>query len=128
MRPVAIEKARARAIASPSIEVIQPAMRATVIESVTPPSDADGAAEQAEHERLAEKLQPDVPHPPADRAADADFAGALGHRHDHDVHDADAADKQRDRGDGDEQERDGADRARCASMAAAGSWTLKSSS
>lgn len=34
MRPVAIEKTRASPIASPSIEVIHPAMRATVIESV----------------------------------------------------------------------------------------------
>src|ERR1700756_211765 len=64
--------------------------------------NADGAAEKAEHECFAEKLETDVPHPPAERAANADFPGALGYRHDHDVHDADTANKQRDRGDGDE--------------------------
>ena len=36
----------------------------------------------------------------ADRHADADLAGPLGHRHQHDVHDADAADDQRDNGNG----------------------------
>ena len=36
----------------------------------------------------------------ADRLADADLAGALGDRHQHDVHDADAADQQRDADDG----------------------------
>ena len=41
----------------------------------------------------------------ADRHAQADFADALGHRHQHDVHDADAADDQRDAGDRAEQQR-----------------------
>ncbi len=35
----------------------------------------------------------------ADGLADADFAGPLGDRYQHDVHDADAADEQRDAGD-----------------------------
>src|SRR5262249_31815079 len=37
----------------------------------------------------------------ANRAADADFAGALQDRGEHDIHDADAAHQQGDRGDGD---------------------------
>ena len=41
----------------------------------------------------------------ADRHAQADLAGPLGHRHQHDVHDADAADQQRDAGDAGEQRR-----------------------
>ncbi len=47
----------------------------------------------------------------ADRHAQADFARALGHRHQQNVHDADAADHQRDRGDGGEQQRHDAARA-----------------
>src|SRR5437870_1870270 len=41
----------------------------------------------------------DVPLPGADRLADADLAGALGDRDQHDVHDPDAADEQGEPGD-----------------------------
>src|SRR5256885_9686914 len=43
------------------------------------------------------ELAEDVPPPGAERLADPDLAGALGHRHQHDVHDNDPADHERDR-------------------------------
>ena len=46
-----------------------------------------------------EKLPEDVASAGADGQADADLAGPLGHRDEHDVHDPDAADHQRDAGD-----------------------------
>ena len=51
-----------------------------------------------------EELGQDVPAAGADRLADADLAGPLGDRDEHDVHDPDAADDQRDRGDPAEQQ------------------------
>src|SRR5256884_3755681 len=57
---------------------------------------ADHAARAGEHHGLNEELRDDVAAFGAERAADADLAGALGHAGEHDVHDADAADDQRD--------------------------------
>ena len=66
--------------------------------------DADEAAEQREGQGLDEELGEDVAAAGADRLADADLAGPLADRDEHDVHDPDAADDQRDRGDPAEQE------------------------
>jgi len=68
---------------------------------------ADRTADQAEHRRFDEELKEDVALPCADRFADPDLAGALGHRDEHDVHDADPADQQRDRGDSAEKQGQG---------------------
>ena len=59
--------------------------------------DSDGAADEAQHNRLDEKLPEDMIASGADGHAKPDFAGPLGHRDQHDVHDAHAADDQRDR-------------------------------
>ena len=45
----------------------------------------------------ATELQPDIARARADRPAEADLPGPLGHRQQHDVHDPDAADQQRHR-------------------------------
>ena len=67
------------------------------------PADAEQHADQSaggrEHDGFDEELQGDVPPLGPQRAADADLAGALGDRGQHDVHDADAAHQQRDAGD-----------------------------
>src|SRR6185312_16926766 len=63
--------------------------------------DAQRAAGDGDEHRFRQKLAEDVAAPGPGGAADADFAGALHHRGQHDVHDADAADQQRDGGDGD---------------------------
>src|ERR1039457_2092420 len=52
--------------------------------------DANDPADLAEHDGLDNELRHDVTLLGADRTADADFAGALGDRDEHDVHDADA--------------------------------------
>src|SRR3546814_8707175 len=65
--------------------------------------DADDAAAGRDHHRFGEKLQAHLARAGAHRHAQADFADALGHRHQHDVHDADAADQQRNAGHGAEQ-------------------------
>src|SRR5262245_10790611 len=57
--------------------------------------DAEGAAGEAEDERLDEELQQHVGAARAEGLAHADLAGALGDRDQHDVHDADAADRER---------------------------------
>ena len=61
------------------------------------------AAEEAQGERLDQELQQDVAPGGAERLADADLAGALGDRDQHDVHDPDAADHQAHRRDAGEQ-------------------------
>ena len=55
------------------------------------------AAEQAQHHRLDQELHQHVAAAGAHRQAEADLPGALGDRHQHDVHDADAAHHERDR-------------------------------
>lgn len=52
-----------------------------------------------EHRRLQQELLQDRPAGGADGLADADLAGPLGHRNQHDVGDPDPADDQRDAGD-----------------------------
>ena len=64
------------------------------------PRHAQQAADAGEDDRLDQELLGDVPPLGAQGPADADLAGPLGHRRQHDVHDADAADQERDRGDG----------------------------
>ena len=66
--------------------------------------DADQAAEERQVQRLDEELLEDVASAGADRLADADLAGPLGDRDQHDVHDPDAADDQRDGGDAAEEQ------------------------
>ena len=66
--------------------------------------DADEAAEQRQGQGLDEELGEDVPAARADGLADADLAGPLADRDQHDVHDPDAADDERDRGDPAEQQ------------------------
>ena len=61
--------------------------------------DADHAANFAEHDRFHDELRHDVSLLGADGAADADFAGPLRDRDEHDVHDADAGGEQRNRAD-----------------------------
>ena len=73
-------------------------------ETPRPSDDADHAAEQGQRQRLDQELGEDVAAARADRLADADLAGPLADRDQHDVHDPDAADDQRDRGDPAEQE------------------------
>ena len=75
-----------------------------------PEHDADEPAEQRQHEGLDQKLGQHLAFQRADREPDADLAGALGHRYQHDVHDADAADEEADRGDRAEQRRSAAGR------------------
>ena len=53
--------------------------------------DADEAADDRERQGLDEELGEDVAAARADRLADADLAGPLADRHQHDVHDPDAA-------------------------------------
>jgi hypothetical protein len=67
-------------------------------------ADAEHAAEQAHQHRFDQELLADVALPRTHGHAHADLAGALGHRHQHDVHHADAADQQRDGGDGADQQ------------------------
>src|SRR5579862_9433755 len=57
-----------------------------------PEQDAGRAADEAEHDGLAEELELDRLFRGADRDAHADLARALGDGDEHDVHDADAAD------------------------------------
>ena len=64
-----------------------------------PAQDAGHPADDREGDRLDEELADDVAAFGAQRTADADFAGPLGDRGQHDVHDADAAHDQRDGGD-----------------------------
>ena len=71
--------------------------------SPKPSSDADAAAQQAERNRLDEKLQQHIAALGAEGHAQSDLARPLGDRHEHDVHDADAADDERDAGDAGEQ-------------------------
>ena len=54
-----------------------------------------------QEDRLDEELLEDVARPGAEGLADADLAGPLLDRDEHDVHDPDAADQQADRGDDD---------------------------
>ena len=63
--------------------------------------DADQSAESGERHRFGEELPDDIAPTRANGFANADFAGALGDGHQHDVHDADAADEQADGTDGD---------------------------
>ena len=65
--------------------------------------DADRAAQDAQGQRLDQELEQDVAAGGAQRLADADLAGALGHRDQHDVHDPDAADHEAHRGDAGQQ-------------------------
>ena len=65
---------------------------------MTPPATLSVSASIRNWLRMSPRRAPD-------RHADADFAGALRDRDQHDVHDADAADDQRDRRDADQQHR-----------------------
>jgi hypothetical protein len=64
------------------------------------------AADDAEHHRLDQELREDVEAAGADGLANADLAGALGHRDEHDVHDPNAADDERHRRDSADEHRD----------------------
>ncbi len=70
-------------------------------------ADPEHAAQQAHHHRLDQKLLQYVRLAGADRDADADLAGTLHHRHQHDVHHPDAADDEGDHRDGGDQQRHG---------------------
>src|SRR6516162_6717088 len=56
---------------------------------------ADDAADCGHDGRLDQKLQKDVAVARAERLADTDFAGALGHRGEHHIHDNDAPDDEK---------------------------------
>ena len=81
----------------------QPATWPMTAEAMTPSSDPDHAAQQRDDEGFHEELGQDVPAARPDGLADADLAGPLADRDQHDVHDPDAAHDQRDRGDPAEQ-------------------------
>ena len=70
-------------------------------------ADPEHAAQQAHHHRLDQKLLQYVRLAGTDRDADADLAGSLHHRHQHDVHHPDAADDEGDHRDGGDQQRHG---------------------
>ena len=78
-------------------------LRTSTIAAPTPSRMPIDSAQQAERQRLDQELHQDVAPGGAERLADADLAGALGDRHQHDVHDPDAADQQAHRGDAGEQ-------------------------
>src|SRR5579859_1542253 len=69
--------------------------------------DPDDAPDQREEDGFDQELDQDHTLGGADRLADADLTGALGDRHQHDVHHADAADEKGDGGDGAEQDGEG---------------------
>lgn len=71
-------------------------------------TDARCATETREHHRLRKKLGHDLTASGSDRAPDADFAGSLRHRGEHDIHDSDAPDQQADAGDGTQHDIEGA--------------------
>ena len=54
------------------------------------------STEQAQHDGFDQELLLHVAFGRADGHANADLAGALGYRNQHDIHDADTADKERD--------------------------------
>src|ERR1035437_1272213 len=66
-------------------------------------SDAGHSADGGDGEGLGQKLREDVTLARAERLFDADFAGALLHGHQHDVHQPDAGDAQGERADQGEQ-------------------------
>ena len=71
----------------------QPASAPITAEAIEADDDADQAAEDGQDEGLDEELEQDVAVLGADRLADADLAGPLADRDQHDVHDPDAADE-----------------------------------
>ena len=77
----------------------QPASWPMTAEASQTDDDADQAAEQGQGQGLDQELGEDVAATGADGLADADLAGPLADRDQHDVHDPDAPDDERDRGD-----------------------------
>ena len=67
--------------------------------------DAEASPEEADDQRLDQKLRHDIVAPRAERLAQSDFPRSFGDGHQHDVHDANAANDQRDRCDAGKQER-----------------------
>src|ERR1700687_1128611 len=57
-------------------------------------NDSEEPADEGNGERLSQKLEEDVAAARAERLLDANLAGALGDRNQHDVHQADAANSQ----------------------------------
>ena len=78
----------------------QPACNAMIRDSRSR-TDADQSADDGDQHGLRQELTNNVGLACTDGAANTDFARALEHRGQHDVHDADAADQQRDAGDTD---------------------------
>ena len=72
--------------------------------------DAHEPADRRQGHGLHQELGEDVPPARPDGHPEADLAGPLGHRHQHDVHDADAADQERDGRDRRQQHRHDAGR------------------
>ena len=66
-------------------------------------NDAQGSADEGEHQRLDKELHQDVTAARADGLQQADLFGALGHADQHDVHHADSADAEGERADDAEQ-------------------------
>ena len=83
--------------------------------------EAHNAADDAENEGFEEELEQDLARACADGFADADFAGALRDRDEHDVHDANAANDEGDAGhEGEHAGNDGKHRAGWMEIAGAG--------
>ena len=70
-------------------------------------ADADRAGGDGDDRRLEDQLHEEIAMRRAERLAQADLAGALGHRDQHDVHHADGADRQGEHAAGGEEDRDG---------------------
>ena len=95
MIPTVTETTTDSAAASAEGAVGQPIMAPAVNETRQSGRDADTSADQAEGYGLDEKLAENIVGIGTHRHPQSDFPGALGHRHQHDIHDADAPHQQR---------------------------------
>ena len=77
----------------------------TLSGTATPAENAESAAANADQNRFGQELKQDIAARSPDGHSDADLAGPLGHRDQHDVHDADARYDERDRGDQNQHQR-----------------------
>ncbi len=92
-------------IAFGGIDVGHCSVRSSTSDSPKPRPMPSRPPNEADDDGLDEELQEDVLAARADGEPQADLAGALGDRDQHDVHDADAADEQRHAGDRRQQRR-----------------------
>src|SRR5215217_2359514 len=94
--PMLAAKKTANRIASVPRKIGQPASFATA-QAAPVPTTSPMSPPRTQSVTLGQELIADVPASGADGEPEADLAGALGDRDQHDVHDADAADDERQR-------------------------------